>query len=120
MGERGVRLEVPSREPDEFKVPSGRGGAEACAAFINGNAAGRMLGEKAAVVTRATASDPWEVPGPECSCGAGLRRVPLPAGLAGVFGEDAVWVHVGTGGTRCYPESSSPEDAAVTAEPIDD
>lgn len=29
----------------------------------------------------------------------------------------AIWVH-GNGDTRCYPESSSPEDAAATAEPI--
>ena len=120
MSEWGVRLQVPGCEPDEFNVPSGRGGAEAYAAFINGNPVCRMLGEKAAVVTRATASDPWEVPDPECSCGAGLLRVPLPAGLAGVFDTEAVWVHAGTGDTRCYPESPSPEGAAATAEPVDD
>jgi hypothetical protein len=119
MGEWGVRLEAPGREPDEFKIPVGKNGAEAYAAFINGNAVCQMLGEKATVVTRATASDQWKVPGPECCCGAELRRVPLPAELAEVFDMEAIWVHAGTGDTRCYPESSSPEDAAATAEPVD-
>ena len=57
-------------------------------------------------------------PAAECCCGAELRQVPLPADLAALSGRKAIWVHAGTGDTRCYPESSSPEDAAATAEPI--
>jgi hypothetical protein len=56
-------------------------------------------------------------PGPECYCGAELRSVPLSPDLAALSGEKILWVHVATGDTRCYPESSSPEDAAATAEP---
>jgi hypothetical protein len=117
MGEWGVRLEAPGGEPHEFKIPTGRGGADAYAAFINGNPVCEMLGEKATVVTRATAPDPWGPP--ECCCGAELRTLLLPAELAAVFDTQAIWVHAETGDTRCYPESSSPEDAAATAEPAD-
>lgn len=35
-----------------------------------------------------------------------------------VYAEHSKWVHAGTGDTRCYPESSNPEAAAATAEPI--
>jgi hypothetical protein len=54
----------------------------------------------------------------ECYCGAELRQVPLPADLAVLSGQQAIWVHAGNGDTRCYPES--PEDAAATAEPINE
>ncbi len=64
-------------------------------------------------------------PGPECSCGAELRAVPLPASLAAVaglafMGRVALWVHAVTGDTRCYPDSANAEDAAATAAPADD
>jgi hypothetical protein len=51
------------------------------------------------------------VPTAECCCGAESRQVPLPADLAALSGRKAIWVHAGNGDTRCYPESSSPEDA---------
>lgn len=58
-------------------------------------------------------------PGPECVCGAELRKVPLPADLAAIAGRPDIWVHVTTGDTRCYPGSASPDDAAATGAPAD-
>lgn len=43
-------------------------------------------------------------PGPECLCGAELRRVPLPTDLAELSGRESIWTHVETGDTRCYPD----------------
>jgi hypothetical protein len=56
-------------------------------------------------------------PGPECYCGSELRKVPLPVDIAPMAGVTSIWVHVYNGDTRCYPESSNPEDAAATGEP---
>ncbi len=63
MAEWGVRLEEPGCEPHEFKVPTGKDGAEAYVAFIDMSAVSRMRGDKATVITRATAADPWKMPG---------------------------------------------------------
>lgn len=57
-------------------------------------------------------------PAAECCCGGELCQVPLPADLAALSGREAIWVHTGNGDIRCYPESSIPEDAAATADPI--
>lgn len=56
-------------------------------------------------------------PGPECYCGAELKRVPLPADLAALSGGAFIWVHVENGDTRCYPEAVNPKDRAATGEP---
>jgi hypothetical protein len=63
MAEWGVRLEVPGRKAEEFKVKTGKGWAQDYAAFVNGSAVSLMTGEKATVVTRASDGDPWKVPG---------------------------------------------------------
>jgi hypothetical protein len=57
-------------------------------------------------------------PGPECVCSAELKRVPLPADLATISGQESIWVHAETGDTRCYPESDNPEVRAATGEPL--
>jgi hypothetical protein len=57
-------------------------------------------------------------PGPECVCGSELRALALPADLAAISGQLTVWVHVETGDTRCYPESTDPEVLAATGEPL--
>lgn len=44
-------------------------------------------------------------PGPECMCGAELRRIPLPADLAELSGRESIWTHTETGDTRCYPDT---------------
>jgi hypothetical protein len=53
----------------------------------------------------------------ECCCGQQLREVRLPADLAALAGRKTIWVHAGTRDILCYPDSSSPEDRAATAEP---
>jgi hypothetical protein len=58
-------------------------------------------------------------PGPECVCGAELKQVPLPPDVAELAGQETIYVHVATGDTRCYPEARSPEDRAMTGEPLD-
>lgn len=60
----GVRLELPGCEPEEFKIPAGKPGAEAYADAINMNAGCQMKGEKATVVTRQGPGSPWEEPAP--------------------------------------------------------
>lgn len=62
MTEWGVRLEIPGGDPEVVKVPTGKDGAEAYAAFIKGSVSGLVLGEKATVVTRAAGGQPWKVP----------------------------------------------------------
>lgn len=58
-------------------------------------------------------------PGPECMCGAELRKVPLPADLAALSGQGSIWTHVVTSDTRCYPDAADAESRAVTAEPLE-
>lgn len=60
------------------------------------------------------APDVSQPPGPECFCGAELREVPLPADLAALSGQETIFVHAGSGDTRCYPD-----DPACTAEPAE-
>jgi hypothetical protein len=62
--------------------------------------------------------DPGE-PGPECICGAELKRVPLPEDIAEMSGEDEILIHVETGDTRCYPDHPDQESRACMAEAIE-
>jgi hypothetical protein len=57
------------------------------------------------------------VTGAECFCGERIRQVRLPHDIAAVSGRKFIWVHAGTGDTKCYPESG--EAAAALAAPAD-
>ena len=50
----------------------------------------------------------------ECSCGYMCRKILLPDDLRELSGWHHIWVHDESGDTRCYPDSTNPDDAKAT------